>query len=180
MTSSAEKLATIAIRPLVPADAGAYHGFVLRGLTEFPASFGVSYDEVRAQEIADVAAKLRGLEACGELVLGAFDGALGLVGIVVLRRMALAKMRHRGSIGRMYVAASMQGAGLGRRLLEAAIASARATPGIEQLSLVVDAQNTVAQRLYSSLGFVPFGLEPREIKVDGIYHDSVHMWLRLG
>lgn len=169
----------IGIRSLAPADAAAYRALMLQALEEFPASFGVSREEVLAQGVEEFAAKLRGLDRCGELALGAFETGGTLVGVVVLRRMSLLKMRHRAVVGRMFVARAMQGAGLGRRLMEAVIGAARATPGIEQLSLVVDQQNASALRLYASLGFVPFGVEPREIKVDGQYHDSVHMWLRL-
>lgn len=37
----------------------------------------------------------------------------------------------------------------------------------------------LAVPMYESLGFKPFGLEPREWKTDGKYYDSVHMWLEL-
>ena len=164
----------IEIKPLTPDDAAAYRALMLRALEEYPASFGVSRAEVLAQSDAEVAERLRNL-----LALGAHTGDGALVGLVELKRMSPIKMRHRAVVGRMYVARALQGAGLGRTLMEAVIAAARATSGVEQLSLVVDLENASALRLYTSLGFERFGVEPREIKVDGRYHDSVHMWLRL-
>jgi len=164
----------IEIKPLTPDDAAAYRTLMLRALEEFPASFGVSHAEVLAQGDAEVTERLRSV-----LALGASTADGALVGLVELKRMSLIKMRHRAVVGRMYVARALQGAGLGRRLMEAVIEAARATPGVEQLSLVVDNENAAALRLYASLGFERFGVEPREIKVDGRYHDSAHLWLRL-
>jgi len=112
-------------------------------------------------------------------VFGAFSDADDLVGIVGVTRDELEKMRHKGFIWGMYVAREYQGQGIAKRLLEAAIAHARGMPGLEQLRLIVGDANAGARRLYESLGFKPFGLEPRELKTDGKYYDSVHMWLEL-
>lgn len=79
----------------------------------------------------------------------------------------------------MYVTPGNQGCGVGKGLLEAALTYARGMRGLEQLYLVVGEHNTRAQRLYESLGFKPFGLEPRELKVDGMSYNGVHMWLKL-
>lgn len=169
----------VAIRALMPVHAEAYRQLMLRALQDFPASFGVSHEEVQAQALGDVADRLRGLDQCGEIVLGAFDGGGELLGVVGLRRMSLVKMRHKAVVGRMYVVRASQRMGLGKRLLEAVVKAARDVPGIEQLSLVVHEDNVGARVLYTSLGFTPFGVEPRELKIDGRYHNSVHMWLAL-
>jgi ribosomal protein S18 acetylase RimI-like enzyme len=79
----------------------------------------------------------------------------------------------------MYVAPEVRGRGLGRMLLEAAIAQARATPGIEQLMLAVNATNVPARNLYLAMGFEPFGREPRALKIDGHYFDEDYMALFL-
>ena len=64
-------------------------------------------------------------------------------------------------------------------LLEAAFIHARGLSGLEQLCLVVGEHNARARRLCESLGFEAFGIEPRELKVDGKSYDGVHMWLKL-
>jgi len=61
----------------------------------------------------------------------------------------------------------------------AALTYARGMNGLEQVNLVVAEDSAGARRLYESLGFKPFGVEPRELKVDGNYYNGVHMWLKL-
>jgi ribosomal protein S18 acetylase RimI-like enzyme len=79
----------------------------------------------------------------------------------------------------MYVAPEVRGRGLGRMLLDAAITQARATPGIEQLMLAVNATNLPARNLYLALGFEPFGREPRALKIGERYFDEDYMALFL-
>ena len=69
--------------------------------------------------------------------------------------------------------------GIGRALLEAAIAHGRSWHGLEQIVLTVTASNLAARRLYLRAGFVPFGLEPRALKSEGRYYDKEHLILFL-
>ena len=55
-------------------------------------------------------------------VFGAFDSAL--VGVVGVRRQTRQKERHKAQIWGMYLREEHRGRGLGRRLMEAAIAFA--------------------------------------------------------
>lgn len=48
-----------------------------------------------------------------------------------------------------------------------------------QIQLCVNVENTKARNLYLSLGFKPFGLEPRSMRVGDKYFDEEHMALRL-
>lgn len=164
------------IKKLTPEYAEAYHRLMLQALQEFPPAFAASYEERRHQPISQVA---ESLQRAGGQVFGAFNDQDELVGVVGVRQEPLTKMRHKGVIGGMYVTHAYQGRGLGKQLLEAALTYAREMPGLEQLTLVVAEDNTSAQRLYASLGFEPFGVEPRELKVDGNYYTGVHMWLKL-
>lgn len=166
------------IRKLRAEDLEAYRALRLRGLKEFPPAFAESYHEFAGQSASALVATLedpRGL--CH--VLGAFGNAGDLVGIVGMTRDALEKMHHKGFIWGMYVAPEHHGRGIARRLLQAAIAQAREMPGLEQLRLIVGEANAGARALYESVGFQAFGLEPRELRTDGKYYDSVHMWLTL-
>ena len=166
------------IRKLTPSDAEAYQELMLSGAAESPSGFGVSVEELRAETMRAVAERLGESTSPASAVFGGLDAGI-LVGVVGVRQQPLVKMRHRGVVGRMYVAPSHRGRGLARRLLEAALSYARGVDGLAQLSLVVDERNAAAIGLYRSIGFVPFGLEPRELKVAGEYRDSVHMWLKL-
>jgi len=167
------------IKKLTPADAEAYHRLMLQALQEFPAAFAASYEESLHQPISQVAETIQGLQQSGGQLFGAFSDQDELVGVVGLRQEPLTKMRHKGVIWGMYVTRGYQGRGLGKQLLEAALTYAREMSGLEQLSLVVGEDNMGAKRLYESLGFKPFGVELRELKVDGKYYNGVLMWLKL-
>ncbi len=82
---------------------------------------------------------------------------------------------HIGSLG-MGLLPTYRNAGIGRRLLEAALAQARER-GIERVELHVFADNVRARHLYESLGFVVEGIHPRRAKIDGQYRDDVAMAL---
>ena len=168
----------IQIRKLGAEHGDAYRRLRLLGLKESPPAFAESDAEFANRPAGHVATTLEDPTGLCH-VFGAFSDADDLVGIVGVTRDELEKMRHKGFIWGMYVAREYQGQGIAKRLLEAAIAHARGMPGLEQLRLIVGDANAGARRLYESLGFKPFGLEPRELKTDGKYYDSVHMWLEL-
>ena len=152
-------------RKLTPIHTNAYNHLMLHALQQFPADFAAD----NIQDIQDFRGQL----------FGAFDEKGELVGAVGLRQEKLLKTCHKGLIWGMYVTPSFQGCGVGKGLLETALTYARGMQGLEQLYLIVSEHNNRAQRLYHSLGFRPFGIEPRELKVDGQAYNGVHMWLKL-
>jgi ribosomal protein S18 acetylase RimI-like enzyme len=77
------------------------------------------------------------------------------------------------------VRAEAQGSGIGRALLEACIAHARAADGLTMLTLTVTVGNDGALHLYEHAGFVACGELPRAICVDGHYHAKLTMRLML-
>jgi ribosomal protein S18 acetylase RimI-like enzyme len=77
------------------------------------------------------------------------------------------------------VAAEARGRGVGRALVEAAVARARAWPGLAQIVLGVAAHNTAARRLYRSLGFEVFALERRALRLSDRDVDEEHLVLYL-
>jgi ribosomal protein S18 acetylase RimI-like enzyme len=83
--------------------------------------------------------------------------------------------RHAGRLG-MGVHPVYRGAGLGRSLLEATLAEARAR-GFERIELEVYASNAPARRLYDRAGFEVEGVRRRCRKLDGRYDDAVLMAL---
>jgi RimJ/RimL family protein N-acetyltransferase len=80
---------------------------------------------------------------------------------------------HIGSLG-MGLLPAYRGIGIGRRLLEAALARARGR-GIERVELHVFSDNVRARHLYESVGFIVEGVHPRRAKIDGRYRDDVAM-----
>ena len=107
-------------------------------------------------------------------IFGAFDGK-HLVGTVGLHRKSGRKLAHKALIWGVYVAPSFRQRGIGRLLLERALAHAASLPGVLRVTLGVNTENTAAIALYESLGFETFGLERGFLLVDGVLHDELHM-----
>lgn len=177
---------SFAIRALGAADAAAFRGVRLRALRDTPEAFG-STEAEEASLSTDLAAERYGLVAptAGDagaierVVLGAFDGAGTLVGVVGCARERLAKARHRATVWGMYVAAEQRGRGLGRALVEALIAEVRRWPGLEQLTLQVVPGCRAARGLYERCGFRACGRHPDAYRQDGRSFDVEHMLLVL-
>ena len=162
------------VRPLAEPDFDAWWRLRLRMLKEHPDAFGGSYEEAVSGGVERQRERFLQPNA---FILGAFDGET-LVGTVGCVQQQPAKVRHKAFIWGMYVAPEARGRGVGRALMEAAIARARQWPEVEQIHLAVVTTNEVARRLYRSLGFEVYGVEPAALKVDGRDLDEEHMLLR--
>jgi RimJ/RimL family protein N-acetyltransferase len=77
------------------------------------------------------------------------------------------------------VARSWRRQGVGRRLIERAIAAARTSRELSRLSLRVFASNAPAIALYESLGFRPEGRRPGHLRIAGRDDDLLLMGLPL-
>jgi ribosomal protein S18 acetylase RimI-like enzyme len=164
------------VRELTVDDADEYRSLRLRALREEPEAFGSSWEEENARPLEATIAWLQGRAI---VAFGGFDDNGKMVGMVRLHRHDGITSRHKADIISMYVAPEARRHGLGRMLIEAAIAHARATPGIEQLLLAVVTTNTPAHSLYLSLGFESYGREPLAIKLGDRYLDEENMILLL-
>lgn len=111
-------------------------------------------------------------------VWGAFARA-ELVGTVAVEYGAKTKTRHKGLIVAMFVHENFRGQGLARKLMRAAIEHGIARQGLLVLQLEVTQGNAPAEKLYKSLEFVPFGVEPMAVWTPEGYRSKVHMWLDL-
>lgn len=97
------------------------------------------------------------------------ESAGAIVGWCDVARGGLETMAHAGHLG-MGVAAAYRGRGLGRRLIERAIAAAWEA-GIERVELEVFAGNAPAVALYRKVGFLEEGRKRRARKPDGAFDD---------
>jgi RimJ/RimL family protein N-acetyltransferase len=165
------------IRRLTEHDAESLWHFRLHALESEPAAFGEDPAEHRQSTVEQTAQRLNS-GGDTNIVFGAFESG-ELIGMVGLYRLDRIKRSHKAGIWGMFVAEQHRGSGAGRRLLEAAIRAAKAMPGIRSVSLSVIVTNQAARRLYLSVGFRPYGLEPQSLKVGDEYYDEEHMLLVL-
>ena len=163
------------IRRLSVADAATFRALRLAALLDKPEAFVVSHEEEMDQPLAHFVKMLATRD--GQTVFGAFDGDT-LVGIAGLKRETLMQLAHKAQVWGMYVAERARGHGVARELLLAALATARATPGVAKVTLSVDSQNVAAIALYESLGFVVFAREADAVRLDGQSRDDLQMHLR--
>jgi ribosomal protein S18 acetylase RimI-like enzyme len=162
------------IRPLRVDEAALYRDVRLEGLRAHPESFSATFEQEAAQPLTFFTERLTGFTGrlTGGGVFGGFrdQTLLGIVGFAI---QAGAKREHKGMLWGMYVRPDARGSGLARGLVEALLEHAR--DRVELVQLTVTADNLNASRLYASLGFQPYGIEERALKIDGRYLDEVLM-----
>jgi ribosomal protein S18 acetylase RimI-like enzyme len=163
--------APINLRRLGAEDASAYREIRLEALADSPHNFSSTLENEQDQPLDHFATRL-----ADDFVLGAFSGPhlVGVAGFYVQPR---PKHRHKGMLWGMYVRPDYRAAGIGRKLVEAIVAHARQR--VELLQLFVVSDNAPARRLYTSLGFIEYGIERHATKYRGQYHDDVLMALPL-
>jgi ribosomal protein S18 acetylase RimI-like enzyme len=165
------------VRPLEPAEHQALRALMLEGHELAADAFTTTAAE-RAAEPADWWVRRIGGAGSLNQAFGAFDGGL-LVGSVSVEYAAKAKTRHQALVVGMYVRPAHRGRGAGAALIRAVIEHARARPGVRLLTLTVTQGNDAAIRLYESVGFEAFGVEPMAIFNGDRYLGKVHMSLLL-
>lgn len=152
------------VQLLGPSDAAAYRALRLDALERHPSAFRTSFDEEADLSLAEFAARLEAHAIFG----GFWDGALcGLAGLEIPQAR---NKRHRGVLFGVYVCPDRRRAGLGADLVGAVIEHARTR--VDQLHAAVVTTAAPARALYRKLGFLPYGLEPRGLKVGDAYFDQ--------
>ena len=157
------------IRLLAPGDAETFRALRLEALRECPTAFTADFETNLRRPLSHFAAQIH--SAPDKFMVGAFRN-LELVAMAGFYRSEGPKLRHRGNIWSMYVASDLRRSGLGRQILDEAIARARTLDGVIQIHLSVVADNIAARTLYLNSGFEIVGRAPRAIHVDGQYYDE--------
>ena len=171
MTDSGEM-----IRVLDTEDAGAFRLLRLEGLRDSPTAFAASVDDEVHR--SDFARLLQPTDA--SWVLAAFAGPDAPVGCIGWYRDRGAKVSHKSRLWGTYVTPDQRRRGIGRALLNEAVARARLVPGLSQIGLFVASENEAAARLYRTAGFERVAVHPKSLFVDGRYIDEEFhvLWLR--
>ncbi|MEM8929782.1 MAG: GNAT family N-acetyltransferase [Acidobacteriota bacterium] len=166
---------TTTIRRLLPSDAEAYVALRRRALDAEPFAFGASPADDSAVSLEVTRRRFEPDDPMANF--GAF--ASELIGTAGLFRIAKAKESHKVFVWGVYVDPAYQGAGLGRQLVETAIAHARQVDGVDAVHLTVTESQHPAIHLYERLGFVCWGVEPDALRWQGRSVARHHMMLRL-
>ena len=164
------------IRRLNPTDTITYRNLRLRALRDAPTAFASSYAEERKWPLTRFEARL---------ILAAHSWAFGcfidekLVGLTSLVRETRLKLRHKAGIYGVFVDPHHRRNGLGRMLLNRAIAQAHRMRGLQQLNLGVNEANVSARKLYESAGFTVYAREVGALCVNGQFQNELWMTLSL-
>lgn len=163
------------IRILNPEDASALSALRLRALREHPEAFATSEAEELERSPEETVQRIS--PGPSQVTLGAFEGS-ELVGMAALVRSARPKQQHWATLTAMYVLPEARGNGFGQALLDHVIQIALEW-GVSDVALAVTVGNEAARSLYSSAGFLSYGVEPRSLMVERRFYDVELMNLQL-
>ena len=158
------------VRPATPADAPAVAATYNEGIADRVATF-----ETREREAEDVRAWLA--DARRPFLVATVDGeVVGFARVAPYSdRAVYAGVGEHG----VYVARSVRGRGVGRRLLEELCAAAEAA-GLHKLTGRIFADNAASIAVHEAAGFRVVGVQRRHARLDGAWKDCVLVERLLG
>jgi ribosomal protein S18 acetylase RimI-like enzyme len=168
--------ASASVRQLEAADAEAFSALRREVTAENPVPMGLTLEEELTRPIDGFRAQLSFPEP--NAAFGAFvDGEL--VGTAAVAWPSkFASSGHRVNLWGTFVSPRFRRRGLGRKLVEHAIAHAKSN-GVRRVNLTVYVPNDPAVCLYESLGFAYCGVEPEAVSLNGAFYDGQQMSLLL-
>jgi ribosomal protein S18 acetylase RimI-like enzyme len=171
----AEKGCGVEIRLFTQQDAQTLWDLRMLALETDPWSFVDSPEELRRMSIEEFAERLKDNDAAN-FIYGAFEGG-SAVGMVGFYQEVPMKRRHKGWIWGVFVAPAARGRGVARKLMQATIERSKSLPELDMILLTVSASQPIPRRLYESLGFRSFGIEPKGLKIGNEAKDEENMVL---
>jgi len=162
----------ITVRPFRPDEASVLGAIRLEALADTPGAFAEQHDVAVAMGGEDFTAHLAASAAWGVFL------DRRCVGMAILARHVGTNVAHRATVGCVYIAPGARGSGAARTLFQTLIGQARVA-GIEILQLAVGDFNARARQLYQNMGFVPYAVEPKALKLGERYIDEIWMALEL-
>ncbi len=169
---------TLVIQPMLPEHAGTYRAYMMALAEESPWT-GTMAHEVKEVDVLKERFEKDQENECS-WGIGAFDERGQVIADCCWNSIPYDKFRHVATLG-IGILEPWRGAGLGRILMERAIAAAREHEIVQKIELGVFSENTIARSLYDSLGFSVEGSRKRAIRQpDGEYCDDIVMGLWVG
>ncbi len=165
------------ITRLIAADAPRYKALMLHAYAVADDAFTSTPEERAAEPDAWWASRIAEAKGLSQ-VYGAFSGN-ELVGAVALAFATKPKIKHKAHLVGLFVNRAARGLGVGKALVQAALAAAAARPGIAVITLTVTEGNAAALALYEACGFKTFGIEPMALATLDGYKSKVHMGCKL-
>ncbi|MFM2059318.1 MAG: hypothetical protein RLY71_3703 [Pseudomonadota bacterium] len=165
------------ITKLTVSDVPRYRELMLHAYATVPDAYTSTAEERAGEPHVWWAARIEDARGLSQ----AFGAEIGddLVGTVTMEYAAKPKTRHKALLIGMFVRESARGLGVGRALVQAALADAAGRAGLRVVTLTVTDGNAAATRLYESVGFSTFGVEPMAIATPAGFLAKRHMWLEL-
>ena len=173
----AGKVSSMETRLLTADDAEAWWQLRLEMLRNDPFAFADSTEEHLATTVESVRKRLAANDPQNNFVVGLFERSK-LMGTAGFFRRPHHKESHKGHVWGVYVSPELRGKGAGKALMREIIRRAREIEGLEQITLVASAR-LPPQKLYQSVGFESYGIEPHSLKIGNEYVDDVLMVLWL-
>ena len=185
MNGENDRSANAGLIRLGPEDAGRFLAIRRRMLTAAPWAFDLELSADPQLALSDVRKLLESEHAS---VFGVPDGSAPtqsvadesrLVAVAGITRAEAVRYAHRARLWGIFVEPTHRRAGHATALVQAALAQARAWPGVDFVDLGVSENSPEAHRLYLRFGFQPWGREPETTEYDGQRFDEIFMCLRL-
>ena len=165
------------VSTLTAADAVAYRALMLEAYEHAPDAFTTTAAERRIEPESWWVRRIGSTDGLATS-FGAWQDK-NLVGTVALEYSAKPKTRHSALVLGMYVQPAQRANGIGLALMKAVINAASTRSEILSLTLTLTEGNEPALRLYQSVGFVTWGLQPHAIRTESGLRGKVHMSLTL-
>lgn len=164
----------VSIRPLTPSEAQAYQDLRLEALRDHPEAFGSSYEEEALFSLETIRSRIP--SSGPNAIFGVFAGErlIGMAGFAVYDRL---KSRHKGVMWGVFVKPEWQGQRIGKALVQRVID--QASRHVIILEAAVSLTNEKARRTYHSLGFKPYGIERKAIRIGDRFYDEELLYLDL-
>lgn len=152
------------VRLLTEDDAEMFRAIRLEALERHPETFQATYESSAELSLDAFARRLKQYALFGGFRA---DELSGFVGFYQLKN---PKIAHKAIMWGMYVREDARGTGLAPAMVETVVEHARGR--VEQILLSVITDNERARHFYRKMGFEPYGLERRALKIGDRYYDE--------